>query len=110
MSVTSTKFSDDFHSIVQTNAKSVALIDSRSEEKVTYADLEKRVSQMEEFLSNFGFDNEKRLLMLLPNSLDTLLIFLAVAEWAGHSYLSRSRAHPQKLKTCWPRLDLTILH
>ena len=83
MSVTSTKFSDDFRSIVQTNAKSIAVIDSRSEEKVTYADLEKRVSQMEEFLSNFGFDNEKRLMMLLPNSLDTLLIFLAVARMGG---------------------------
>ena len=38
---------------------------------------------MEESLSNFGFDNEKRLLILLPNSLDTLLIFLAVARIGG---------------------------
>ena len=51
--------------------------------KVTYANLEKRVSQMEEFLSNFGFNNEKRLLILLPNSLETLLIFLAVAKMGG---------------------------
>ena len=83
MSVTATKFSIDFQSLVQTNANSIAVIDSRSEEKFTYSKLEKRVSQMEEFLSNFGFDNEKRLLTLLPNSLDTLLVFLAVARMGG---------------------------
>ena len=83
MSVTATKFSIDFQSLVQTNANSIAVIDSRSEEKFTYSKLEKRVSQMEKFLSNFGFDNEKRLLMLLPNSVETLLIFLAVAKMGG---------------------------
>ena len=83
MSVLSTKFSSDFHALVQTNANSIAVIDSRSEEKITYAGLEKRIGQMEEFLSVCGFNYEKRLLVLLPNNLDTLLVFLAIARMGG---------------------------
>ena len=98
MSVTATKFSQDFQFIVQTNANSIAIIDSRSEEKFTYAMLEKRVSQMEEFLSDFGFDNEKRLLMLLPNSFDTLLVFLAVARMGGTLVPQSTQSTPPEIE------------
>ena len=105
MSVTSTKFSDDFQSIVKTNAKCIAVI-TPSEEKVTYANLEKRVSQMEEFLSNFGFNNEN-VFDLTAKQLRNI-IDLSCSQNGRNTLPQSIQSTPRKLKTCWPRLDLTL--
>jgi len=73
-------FSSDFKSIVDNNLHSTMLIDSKSESKFSYSDVDTKIKSCISFLSDYKSNTKaQRVLSLLPNSIDTLIIFFSVS-------------------------------
>ncbi len=80
MSCLINSFSSDFMSIVGKNLHSTMLIDYKSDSKFSYFDVDTKIKSCISFLSGYPSNgNTQRVLSLLPNSIDTLIIFFSVS-------------------------------
>ena len=73
-------FSSDFVSIVEKNTDSTMLIDCKSGSKFSYSDVDIKIkSCMLLLTSHLPSGKTQSILSLLPNSIETLIIFFSVS-------------------------------